>query len=88
MDNVACACDHLTSFAVLLVSRQIIFIHMHIKVDEFFSLQDVAPVDEPDNNKTIVEEYIEESLYWITVIGCCVSALSLTVILVTYIGER
>ena len=60
---------------------------MYNKINWFFSLQDVAPVEEPDN-KTTIEEEIENSLDWLTIIGCCVSTVSLIVILVTYIGER
>ena len=63
---------------------------MHVKISWFFSFQDVAPIEESDelDNTTTVEDYIEKSLDWISIVGCCVSTLSLMAILITYIGER
>ena len=80
-EDVTCACDHLTNFAILLVSLTSRLL-LKIKATVFPS-QDVRP-----DNTTQLPDELAKTLLAVSYIGAILSTILLTLTIITYISAK
>ena len=93
-ENVTCGCDHLTHFAILLVSNssqnahaiyntEALYIVSHSTLNPF-PLQDLSPTRPPGT----VPPPVTLALTGVSYIGTILSVICLTITIITYLGEK